>query len=89
MKDSRRTTIVLPRELVAEVDATAGRRGRSKYIEEALTEKLERERMRKVLREAAGSIDPKDYPHWSTPEKISAWVEQMRMEDDPMPENKE
>ena len=29
-------------------------------------------------RETAGSLAAEDYPEWETPEKISAWVREMR-----------
>ncbi len=61
MDDVRRLTVVLPSALLAETDAVAGRRRRSVYIAEAVREKLERERMRRTLHEAAGSIDVSEY----------------------------
>ncbi len=77
-----RTHIVLPEELVEEVDSFAGKRKRSRFVEEAVREKLLRARQLRVLRETAGSIDLKNHPEWSTPEKISAWVRALRDEDE-------
>jgi len=73
-----RTHVVLPDELVEGVDALVGERGRSRFIAEATAEKLRKERLMKAIREGAGILDPKKYPHWSTPEKIDRWVRELR-----------
>lgn len=83
-----RTHIVLPRELVEAVDKLVGERKRSQFVAEAIETKLQLERQRAALRETAGSINLADYPQWSTPEKISEWVRQMRAEDDAATERK-
>ena len=31
-----------------------------------------------ALKETAGSISAEDYPEWSTPEKVAAWVRALR-----------
>ena len=81
-----RTNLLLPKELVAEVDRFAGPRGRSRYVAEALAERVRRERMREAFESAAGSLDPSRYPHWSTSEKVIEWVRQLRAEEtDPGP----
>ena len=81
-----RTNLLLPKELVAEVDRFAGPRGRSRFVTEALSERLRRERMREAFEAAAGSLDPADYPHWSSSEKVVEWVRQLRAgERDPGP----
>ncbi len=77
-----RTHVLLPRELVEEVDRAVGQRRRSHFIGEAVQEKLTRQRRTEALRRAAGSIDLAEYPAWSTPEKISAWVHDSRARDD-------
>jgi metal-responsive CopG/Arc/MetJ family transcriptional regulator len=77
-----RAHVVLPEDLVAEVDRIAGKRKRSEFIEEAVRERVRREKLRDVLKRAAGSMNPADYPEWSTPEKTSKWVHDMRRADD-------
>jgi hypothetical protein len=78
----RRTHVVLPDDLVEEVDRIAGRRKRSEFIEAAIREKLARAALAVALAEAAGVLDPADYPDWQTPEAVSAWVRAGRREDD-------
>jgi hypothetical protein len=73
-----RAHLVLPDELVKEVDNLVGKRNRSRFIVEAARERLRRERLSKAIREGAGILDPKKYPHWSTPDKIDSWVRELR-----------
>lgn len=73
---------MLPEELVEQVDRFAGRRKRSAFVEDAIREKLARERLGRALRETAGSLDIADYPEWSTPERISEWVRSIRRQDE-------
>jgi hypothetical protein len=73
-----RTHISLPDDLIAEIDAIAGPRKRSQFIEEAVRAKLRREQLRVAMRAAAGSLNPADYPYWRTPEDVSLWVRESR-----------
>lgn len=73
-----RTHVILPADLLEAVERAAGPRGRSAFIAEAVREKLQREDLRTAMEEAAGSLDPKDYPAWQTPEAISEWVYRLR-----------
>jgi metal-responsive CopG/Arc/MetJ family transcriptional regulator len=77
---SRRTNLLLPEELVAEVDRIAGPRGRSRYVADAVQARLRRDRLREVVEQTAGSLGAADYPQWSTPEKVVAWVRARRAE---------
>lgn len=82
-----RTNLLLPKALVAEVDRYAGPRGRSRYVAEALSERLRRDRLREAARATAGSLRPEDYPHWATSEMVVEWVRASRAEEtDPGPE---
>lgn len=76
-----RTNLLLPKELVNEVDHFAGPRGRSRYVAEALADKLRRDRLREVVTATAGSLDAADYPHWRTSEDVVAWVRKLRTEE--------
>ena len=76
-----RTNLMLPKELVDEVDHFAGPRGRSRYVAEALAEKLRRDRLREAVVATAGALRASDYPHWRTSEEVVAWVRQLRMEE--------
>lgn len=77
---SRRTNLLLPDELVAEVDRIAGPRMRSAYIAEAVEARLRRDRLKEVVAQTHGSLDPADYPEWSSPDRIVAWVRASRSE---------
>ncbi|MGE0544147.1 MAG: hypothetical protein AB7R89_28610 [Dehalococcoidia bacterium] len=81
-KEDYRIHIVLPREVVDEVDRLVGHRRRSKFMTEAVQEKLRREKLTAALVATAGLLKDADIPHWATPEKTSAWVRDLRQEDD-------
>ena len=57
-----RTHIVISRRLVEEVDQAIGRRRRSKFFAEAVSEKLARMRRSQLAREAGGSLAHVDIP---------------------------
>ncbi len=75
-----RTNLLLPEDLVAEVDRIAGPRNRSRYVAEALRYRLRRDRLREAVEATSGVLDPKDYPEWSTSEKVVEWVRARRAE---------
>lgn len=77
---SRRTNLLLPDELVAEVDRVAGPRMRSAYIAEAVEARLRRDRLKEVVEQTRGSLDPASYPEWSTSDEVVAWVRARRSE---------
>ena len=78
---ARRTNLLLPDDLVREVDRVAGPRGRSRYVAEAVEHQLRRDRLRKAFESTFGALDPADHPEWSTPEKVEAWVRERRAEE--------
>ncbi len=73
--------LTLPPDLLAEVDALAGARGRSRFIEEATRAALRRERLRAMHRTVAGALRAEDYPEWATDEDVVAWVQRSRAEE--------
>lgn len=79
----RRAHVVLPSELLEEIDSLVGPRGRSQFIQEAVTERLARQRLRRSLREMEGSLAGYDIPGWETPETAAEWVRAMRRGEDP------
>jgi metal-responsive CopG/Arc/MetJ family transcriptional regulator len=82
-----RTNLLLPKDLVAEVDRYAGQRGRSRYVAEALRERLRRDRLREAVRSTAGAWTAEEYPQFATSEDVVAWVRERRSEvTDPGPE---
>ncbi len=88
MKEMMRTHVLLPRELVEELDRLAGQRKRSRFVEEAIAEKIAHQRQATALEQYAGILDPAKHPEWSTPEKTSAWVRKLREEADKATEGK-
>jgi hypothetical protein len=75
-----RTNLLLPKDLVDEVDRVAGPRGRSRYVTEALRAKVKRDRLKEAIEMTAGVLRPEDYPEWSTSEKVVEWVRARRAE---------
>jgi metal-responsive CopG/Arc/MetJ family transcriptional regulator len=75
-----RTNLLLPRELVEEVDHFAGVRGRSRYVAEALRARLKRDRFRQMVDATAGVLKAEDYPEWATSDQVVEWVRERRRE---------
>ena len=74
-----RTNLLLPKDLVEQVDHFAGERGRSRYVAEALRVQLRRDRLREAVEQTAGAW--KDNPLWKTSEDVVEWVRALRAED--------
>ena len=73
-----RLHIVLDDDLVAELDARAGRGGRSRFVVEAVRRRLEDERRWDSLLTAAGSIEDGGHDWDADP---AAWVAAQRRAD--------
>jgi hypothetical protein len=68
----------MPAELIEAVDAQVGPRGRSQFVQEAVEEKLRRQRLLNSLDEMAGSLADVDIPGWESPEATIEWVRALR-----------
>ena len=77
-----RTHVILPEDLVKAVDALAGKGKRSRFIEEAVRDKLRKDDLLSALAETAGMLSADDHPEWATPEKVAAWVRETRQQSD-------
>lgn len=77
---SVRTNLLLPADLVAEVDAVAGPRNRSRYVAEALRARLRADRLRRAVEATAGVLRPDAYPDWGSSDDVVAWVHARREE---------
>ena len=75
-----RTNLTLPEDLLREVDEIAGPRGRSRYVADAVAQRVRRDKLGRAIELAAGSLVPKGGPPM-TREEVSAWVEHMRSEE--------
>jgi hypothetical protein len=85
-----RTNLMLPPELVAEVDRIAGPRNRSRYVAEAVKTRLRRDHLKEVWDRSFGILKAEDYPYWATSEMVVEWVRALRAEEtnsgpDPVP----
>lgn len=77
---ARRTHIVIPRKLVAEIDVLVGKRGRSAFLAGAAEKELMRLRQIKALEAAAGAWRDKDHPELKR--GAAKWVKKLRREYD-------
>ncbi len=75
-----RTHLILPEEMVKEVDALVGKRKRSQFVGEAVREKLRKETLRAAIKATAGIFAEADHPEWATSEKAADWVRKLREE---------
>jgi len=78
-KKLARTNVTLSQELLREVDELAGPRGRSQFVAEAVMAKVKRERLRRALDAARGSLIGTS--SYMTPDEAYRWVRSMREED--------
>lgn len=74
-----RTNVTLPEDILREVDELAGPRGRSRYVAEAVAQRLKRDRLGKAIRETAGVMVGKS--GWMSPEEVVRWVDELRSEE--------
>jgi len=74
-----RTNVTLPGELLEEVDRLAGPRGRSRYVAEAVAQRVKRDRLGSAIRETAGVMVGK--PGWMSPDEVVRWVDELRSEE--------
>jgi hypothetical protein len=75
--ERRRAHVVMSVELVREIDALVGRRGRSQFLEEAAAERLQRLRRVEAF-ERAIATPTKGIPEWESRESAEDWVRELR-----------
>ena len=78
--EGKRTHIVIPSELVLEIDAVVGKRGRSAFLAGAAAKELERLRQIHALEAAAGTWKDSDHPELARGSR--PWVKKLRRESD-------
>jgi len=76
-----RTHVVLSAELVRQIDELVGKRKRSAFIEEAVEERVKRERLGRALEETVGALKGKLPPEWEEPGGAAEWVHRTRQQD--------
>lgn len=74
-----RTNLTLPDELLREVDALAGPRGRSRYVADAVAQRVKRDKLEQALRGTRGVMAGK--PGWMSPDEVIRWVNRLRDEE--------
>lgn len=77
-----RTHVVLSDEVIAGIDERVGERGRSRFLEAAAREKLERLDLEVAIRDGAGVLKEKDYPQWRDQEAVNEWVRAQRQSEE-------
>ncbi len=78
--NTKRTHIVIPGQLVSQIDQVVGKRGRSGFLVQAAEKELQRLRQIKALEMAAGTWSEKDHPELKP--GASTWVKKMRQENE-------
>lgn len=74
----RRTNIILPEELVEEVDRVAGKRKRSWFIAQAIQGKLAKIKFEQALAQAAGAWSDENHPDLRTQADINRYLKRVR-----------
>jgi len=77
---SRRTHVILPVSVIADIDKLVGKRGRSAFLTELAQREIKIRHQREVLRETAGAWKSEDHPELA--QGAAAWVREMRALDD-------
>ena len=74
-----RTNLTLPADLMDEVDRLAGPRGRSRYVAEAVAQRVKRDRLGTAIRETSGMM--RGTPNQMSRNEVSAWIDRLRSEE--------
>jgi hypothetical protein len=74
-----RTNVTLPASLLTQVDRLAGPRGRSRYVAEAVAQRVRRDALGEAIRETAGVMVGR--PGWMSPDEVTRWVDDLRSEE--------
>jgi metal-responsive CopG/Arc/MetJ family transcriptional regulator len=75
-----RTHVVMPKEVVDEIDELVGPRRRSEFLTELAQKELRRRRLLEAFDRAAGSLAEVEIPGWETSESAEEWVRNLRRE---------
>jgi metal-responsive CopG/Arc/MetJ family transcriptional regulator len=74
-----RTNLTLPKDLMDEVDELAGPRGRSRYVAEAVAQRVKRDKLGKAIRDTAGILV--GTPYQMNRDQVTEWIEFLRTEE--------
>jgi hypothetical protein len=70
-------------EVLKAIDEVVGKRGRSRFLEQAAAEKLARLALAESLEATAGVARGKAYGHWRDRRAAAAWVRKTRRSESP------
>ena len=73
-----RTHVIVADDVLEAIDGIVGKRGRSRFLEEAAIEKLERLALEEALATTAGIARDGSYGHWRDRESAAGWVRMTR-----------
>ena len=74
-----RTNVTLPAALLEDVDRYAGPRGRSRYVAEAVAQRVRRDALGAAIRDTAGAMVGR--PGHRSPGEVPAWIDDLRGEE--------
>lgn len=74
-----RTNLTLPEDLLKEVDELAGPRGRSRYVAEAVAQRVRRDRLGRAIRDTAGILV--GTREQMSREEVTAMIDELRSEE--------
>ena len=75
---SKRAHVILPVDVVADIDKLVGKRGRSAFLTEIARDEILRRQQRNALRKSIGAWKDEDHPELE--QGSAAWVRQIRAE---------
>jgi hypothetical protein len=75
---TRRTHVLLPHDLLREIDAIAGPRGRTAFLIESAREAVRRKKLLRFLDSPAAAWHDRDHPELKS--GAAAWVRRLRKE---------
>lgn len=73
-----RTHVVMSDEVLEAIDEAVGKRGRSRFLEQAAAEKLERLALTEAIKRSAGIAQGSGYSPWGDRAVSAEWVREKR-----------
>ncbi len=80
MDIKKRTHVVVPEELVKEIDRLSGKRKRSWFITRAVRKEIQRLNFIEAVKETAGTWKDEDHPELK--KGVDSWVRSLREKDE-------
>lgn len=79
---TKRMHVVIPEDTVSAIDSMVGKRQRSQFVAQALSEKLQQLRIIKAIDKAAGTWKDEDHPALAGKNGTKKWIKSLREESD-------